>query len=740
MTDKQRKIMIGALLYHIDKVDLSKCDEMIIRAADNIAVAADHRKIYDENNSVLKNTQRTPLGSIFNRMNRKENDIGRAIYQPAVLSPDAGIHYPVDKKTFFDVSAYQQIQKRLSDSLMDWKNSEQDINALLKILEENLSYISASSNNEQTDVSLFDYAKMTATLAICLDTYFEEENSENNLNNIFSDVAFYDKALFLLFSMDMSGIQDFIYHQYENKNVLKNLRSRSFYLEIMLENAIDDLLAQLGLSRGNLIYSGGGHAYMLLPNTNRIKSAINVFEKSMNSWIRNEFQADLYLACGYASCSANDLKNEPNGSYSDMFRRVSNVLSDKKLHRYTAEDIINMNDGTSDQQGRECRICHRSDHLTSENLCEICSGLIAMSNGVLNDKVFTVVSEKQTGTELPLGAGRYLITDKRQQNYSKVVRTYLKNAGRGNASAPRMWVGDYCSAPTLEELVKNGTGFSRLGVLRADVDNLGQSFVKGFPADYQTLSRSATFSRKMSLFFKLYINDILKHGEYTIDGGTPKRNAAIIYSGGDDIFLVGAWKDVLEFAVDLYYDLKKFSQGTLTFSCGFAIYDPKYPISYMASQTGELEDFSKERKGKDEFDIKNAITLFDENHRYVWPEFIDKVLGEKFRVIYDYFEGERKLKKGSDDQKQSDERGKAFLYHILDLFRHRDKKINLARLAYTLSRLEPDKKADDTRKTAYQRFSKKMYEWLKNDEDSRQAITAIYLYIYLIRKSDNEEV
>ena len=60
--------------------------------------------------------------------------------------------------------------------------------------------------------------------------------------------------------MDISGIQDFIY-TINNKGALKGLRARSFYLEIMMEHLIDELLEKVELSRANLIYSGGGHAY-----------------------------------------------------------------------------------------------------------------------------------------------------------------------------------------------------------------------------------------------------------------------------------------------------------------------------------------------------------------------------------------------------------------------------------------------------------------------------------------------
>lgn len=94
--------------------------------------------------------------------------------------------------------------------------------------------------------------------------------------------------------------------------------------------------------------------------------------------------------------------------------------------------------------------------------------------------------------------------------------------------------------------------------MRADVDNLGQTFVAGFAGKYATLSRTAALSRQLSIFFKYYIRSILKNGEYHIDGEKKltERNATIVYSGGDDVFIVGAWNEVIELSIDLQENLK----------------------------------------------------------------------------------------------------------------------------------------------------------------------------------------
>ena len=96
-------------------------------------------------------------------------------------------------------------------------------------------------------------------------------------------------------------------------------------------------------------------------------------------------------------------------------------------------------------------------------------------------------------------------------------------------------------------------------------------------------------------------------------------------------------------------------------------------------------------------------------------EFEKEVLGEKYRELESFL---------SD----SEERGTAFLYHLLELIRNRKEKINFARTVYLLSRLEPVEEGE--KKKRYQRFAEKIYQWIQTEKDARQLKTAITLYVY----------
>ena len=118
--------------------------------------------------------------------------------------------------------------------------------------------------------------------------------------------------------------------------------------------------------------------------------------------------------------------------------------------------------------------------------------------------------------------------------------------------------------------------------------------------------------------------------------------------------------------MDLKNALERFTEGTLTISGGIGIYPSKYPVNIMAKEVERLEDHSKAMNGK------NAITIFDENHGYPWDEFENKVLNEKLSAIKEYFVEE-------------DERGMAFLYHLVELLRNTEEKIKTSKIRNLLA-------------------------------------------------------
>lgn len=305
-----------------------------------------------------------PQSSVFNLLNNRNGKLAHE------LTCFERINIPGQNKKVSGLE-YNEMLKKFKDGIREVAFTTDYINSLLELMEATLSYVPSCTNaNEIPDISLYDHSKTTAAIASCIYEYLNALGKNDYRNILYENGKdFYKEKAFLMFSFDISGIQKFIY-TISSKNALKMLRARSFYLEVLSEHLIDRLLINCGLSRANLIYSGGGHCYILLPNTEKVKKEIDNFLKTVNRWLIEKFGNSLYVAVGKTECSANDLMNtcaDDNSKkaeatndyppYKDIFVRVGREQSRSKLNRYDAYDIRRMNNLPAGEIGRECRVC-----------------------------------------------------------------------------------------------------------------------------------------------------------------------------------------------------------------------------------------------------------------------------------------------------------------------------------------------------------------------------------------------
>ena len=147
---------------------------------------------------------------------------------------------------------------------------------------------------------------------------------------------------FLLYTADFSRIQRFIYTVH-TEGALRSLRSRSFFLELLMEHYMDELLDGCGLTRTNIIYSGGGHCYLLLPNTAAVQQTLADWNRAFNGWLNEQFGVQLFLANGWTPCSANDLCNVPAEAspYKATPRQIERVVAGA---RFGVNIVYNLSD------------------------------------------------------------------------------------------------------------------------------------------------------------------------------------------------------------------------------------------------------------------------------------------------------------------------------------------------------------------------------------------------------------
>lgn len=150
------------------------------------------------------------------------------------------------------------------------------------------------------------------------------------------------------------------------------------------------------------------------------------------------------------------------------------------------------------------------------------------------------------------------------------------------------------------------TGVEALGVLQADVDNLGLVFSCGL--EHNSISRLATLSRQMNYYFSVYLPFVLSTREEFKDIYT-------VFAGGDDLFLIGPWNRIVEFALFLRESFESYVCGStqITLSAGISVNKPGEPIPSISERAETALRKSKANE-------RNSITLFEETVK--WLEFV----------------------------------------------------------------------------------------------------------------------
>ena len=377
----------------------------IVYEADNIAAAVDRRDLEggDENTSTQKFDKELPLQSIFRVFGGKTSTQPLQYYLRGIDVSDH-FNYPESDKTIRASSdKYKALYDVLVQNFQQQPIDKMSVNELLRIYEDTVSYMPSSTATDQAnDISLYMHSKITAAVAHSMVHYFEEQGITDYKEYCYQNSKkFREMPAFRLISGDISGIQNFIY-TIPSKGALKSLRGRSFYLEILMEQIVDELLDALQLTRANLIYNGGGHFYVLAPNTTKTCTAIESMEKSINEWFLTVFGTKLYLALGSATATAAELIQ----SQRTLFRKVSQSVGEAKTKRYSEQhltDLFNSNSlyNTVLHGERECSICHTSTATlspygkdTDAEACPICNGLYRLGDQIVDsrDTVFVLAS------------------------------------------------------------------------------------------------------------------------------------------------------------------------------------------------------------------------------------------------------------------------------------------------------------------------------------------------------------
>jgi CRISPR-associated protein Csm1 len=554
--------------------------------------------------------------------------------------------------------------------------------------------------NKHPDISLYDHSKITAAIAGCMYHYYKETHPEKwNKNELLKDEILSvpnNVKPYLLIGGDISGVQKFIY-TIASKGALKSLKGRSFFLELLAEHIISELLDNLGLTRCNLIFSGGGHFYVLSHNTPSAEKTIREIKNKNDDYLFKEFQGNLQLHLESVSFHPDEFRDA-----SHIWQELSERLEKSKKKKWNDKltNILNVEMPHNDCLTKSCEVCFREDlplkdlkgdesllvckpcfnqHQLGEMLTEISKNEYPVLYKLSHEpedkfiKIEDAYYQLKKGWDKPTyldALSVYRINDLNAKHYAHPKSIYLP-------------LGVY-RHDNLKELsnASNVFGISRIAVLRMDVDNLGKIFSQAVDEDYRTFSRMASISRNLNNFFKYYLNAIVSGCDVDepldIAQRTIKetgRMLSIVYSGGDDLFIIGHWLDVIETAIDIHNYFKKYTGNPfMTISGGIAINHEKYPVYQYARDAEEGEKLAKRNK--------DAITLFG-TRDFKWND-VGKIV-ERVRLFCRFLKFDV-----SSLVIDEDKLPKTFFYRLLALSRRftEDGVLILPKAAYLISRVK----------------------------------------------------
>lgn len=488
------------------------------------------------------------------------------------------------------------------------------------------------------DVSLYDHLRTTAAIAGCVHREVLPDDLDN-VNGYLHRSA--EKPLCTLLKGDISGIQKFLY-QIQSEGASRELRGRSFYLQLLTEAIALWILRRFDLPITNLLLASGGHFYLLLPYR-EAREQIDALRAEIAEKLWGAHQDELLVVLAGILVKAKNFDE-----FSGKWNLVSQEIEQRKrtkgreLSRETMFDFFftpcneqEMEDYGSPELGRQLR---DAQYLVTFEIPEqpiseqpnwhevICS--FGLDVHLVNKPEDQPIPSADTtrATVYRLNSTDFL-SDEVLEGFRWGDLPVSYDFRLLPQVIPRRPDND--AVADFDQLADASEGAKWLGVLRMDVDNLGRLFRDGL-SDSATISRMSTLSESVRLFFEGYIPKLCR--DYNANH-TPDI-LELIYAGGDDLFLVGGWSALPQIARQIRDEFRAFVGGEhVTLSGGIAVEHQKYPLYQLADDAGDALDNGAKRlrTEKDALSfLQKPMAWKDFNRVDEWHQrFFEAVSGEK---------------------------------------------------------------------------------------------------------------
>lgn len=548
-------------------IDSSETDKIIIRIADSLSVGVNSE---DFNSKTHDELIKIRLKSIFDELDDK--DYHSCKYQYSLsdfnetsIFPKQKTDITSDEYSKITNGFYEDLRKLSQTNLKDW---------FIEFDKINKKWITLIPMAMISDISLYDHARTTSAIAQSLYVYHKDKNDFVKEHIEANDT---EKKL-LFFKAKFNGIQNFIFSTggETNKNASKILRGRSFYISLLMKKVCSMLCDELGLANTAIIMNAAGSITAILPNTQAIKEKIEIIKEKINNWLIKQFYGETSISFAYIEITGKDLKD----NLSEIGSLIAEKLDIAKYHKIPINKL-----GVIKNYFKEkdvvCKYCGKRPTKKEDKIedikCDICVDLTKIGENLIKKKQFDL--------SVPI--------------FDTYKTIYPQDYD--NLYVPRNTEG---ITKTFDEIIgEDDKGINALGVLKADVDNLGSLFYK--VSKNGGISKQVNFSRMLDAFWTLWL---------PIELEKKHPNVYTVFSGGDDLFLIGKWDEIINFALELKQNFNKYTcdNPNISFSAGIAFIRPGFPIMdfYYLSENS-LEQSKHFSSNNFKIKNKNALTIFD---------------------------------------------------------------------------------------------------------------------------------
>ena len=653
LDDREREQLEQAVLRHHEEGAYER-DLRVVRLADRLA-SGERARRQEEGTGDPSSELLLPVFSSLTLDGRGlgEGERTRWAYRTAPLRLDESI-FPTERAGSAAVyrplwDAFEAAWHALPDDAPTFRDPEAFTLTWLSLLRLYAWSVPAAAYLDEPDVSLADHLQVAGALAACL-----WELDDDTLARLESDG---DEPVALLVGGDVSGIQRFLY-TISSAGAAKSLRGRSAYLGLLCDVVAEFTRRELGVLPCNVIYSGGGHFYLLAPLG--VGERLAGVRERLTGVLLDFFGGDVALVLDAVPLKASDLRvapGEPRSPLGERWRELGAKLRSAKqtLLRQVALSSPQKVFGPFGVGGREefCVVCHSEPDQPeglrdrgvrrpvapaaeeAERKCSLCKSFEDLSHRVARAAYLVLRQVRpKTGGNLEwhsvltaLGLELWLDTEDELVSHYRpddwVIRLNdprLDPVARDGRMVPVVGfrllpnftpIEEDGTIREMAELAQGSDGAPYFGALRMDVDSLGRLFSEGLGGRL-SLSRLATFSRSLSTFFEGYLNRICQELD------PDRKHLYLLYSGGDDLLAVGSWNAVLGLAQRIRDEFGRYAcnNPAVTLSGGTSMHHEKFPLYQASRLAGDLQEAAKawhrDGRAKDAFNLWGQPLEWDE--------------------------------------------------------------------------------------------------------------------------------